>query len=71
MEPSSSILAPIQVVIPNSRLVADKRKRPSSDAIKTFAKTGNVLRGETARETIPKPWAIFSCNTDIFMGKPF
>jgi hypothetical protein len=67
VEPSSSILAPIQQVMPSSRLVADKRNRPSSVAIRTFAKTGSVLRGDTARETILSPRARFSCSTDTFM----
>ena len=38
----------------------ESRKRPSSEAINTFASTGNVLRGETAFETIPRPRAKFS-----------
>ena len=45
--PSSSISAPIQHVIPNSKLVADRRNRPSSVAIKILLSTGSVLRGDT------------------------
>jgi hypothetical protein len=52
--------AGIQQVIPNSKLVADRRKRPSSVATKMFDKTGSVVRGETARETILNPRAKFS-----------
>jgi len=47
--------AGIQHVIPSSKFVAESRKRPSSDAIKTLDNTGRVERGETARETIPRP----------------
>jgi hypothetical protein len=67
VDPSSRIFAPIQQVIPNSRFVAERLRRPSSVAINTFPKTGRVLRGETARETMLKPWARFSCNTDTFI----
>jgi len=52
--------AGIQQVMPNSKLVAESRKRPSSVAIKMFDKTGNVLREETARETVLRPRARFS-----------
>ena len=55
VEPSSWILAPIQQVMPSSRLVAERRSRPSSVATSTLASTGSVLRGETARETMLKP----------------
>ena len=68
VEPSSSILAPIQQVMPSSRLVADRRRRPSSVATRTFESTGRVLRGETARETMLRLCARFSCRTETFMG---
>jgi hypothetical protein len=67
VEPSSSILAPIQQVIPNSRLVAERRSRPSSVATSTFDKTGKVLLGDTALDTIFSPWARVSCRTETFM----
>ena len=51
VEPSCSMRAGIQQVMPISRLVAESRRRPSSVAISTLASTGRVLRGETARET--------------------
>src|SRR5690606_15786854 len=68
--PSSSIFALIQQEIPNSRLVAERRIRPSSVAINTFASTARVLRGETARETVLKPCANSCCETDAFMCYP-
>ena len=67
VEPSSWILAPIQQVMPSSRLVAERRKRPSSVATNTLASTGRVLRVDTARETMLRPWARFSCRTDTFI----
>ena len=69
VEPSSSILAPIQQVMPSSRLVADRRSRPSSLAIRTFESTGSVLRGETARETVLNPRARLSCKTATFIAQ--
>ena len=69
VEPSSSILAPIQQVMPSSRLVADRRIRPSSLAIRTFESTGRVLRGETARETVLNPRARLSCKMVTFMAQ--
>src|SRR3990170_1246737 len=65
--PSSATLAPIQQVIPNSRLVADSRKRPSSVATKTLPSTGRVLRGEMARATMLRPLDRFSCRTESYM----
>src|SRR3990172_2758876 len=67
VEPSSSTFAPIQQLIPTSRLVAESRRRPSSVATRTFASTGSVLRGLTARETMFRPCAKFSCKTETFM----
>ena len=67
VDPSSSIFAPIQQVMPNSRLVAESLKRPSSVATRMFDRTGRVLRGDTARDTILNPWARFSCRTVIFI----
>ena len=69
VEPSSSILAPIQQVMPSSRLVAERRKRPSSLATSTLESTGSVLRGETARETMLSPWDRLSCKTVTFMAQ--
>ncbi len=70
VEPSCSMRAGIQQVIPISKLVAESRRRPSSVAINTLASTGNVLRGETARETMLNPRARFSCRTVTFMAGP-
>src|SRR5687768_201173 len=67
VEPSSSMRAAIQHVMPISRFVAERRKRPSSEAINMLASTGSVLRGETALETIPRPRARFSCRTVTLM----
>jgi hypothetical protein len=53
--------------MPKSRLVAERRSRPSSVATSTFDSTGRVLRGETALETMLKPWASFSCSTETFI----
>jgi hypothetical protein len=68
VEPSCSIFAPIQQVMPSSRLVAESRSRPSSVAISTFESTGRVLRGETARETRLNPRARLSCKTVTFIA---
>src|SRR3990172_7421431 len=65
--PGSSILAPIQHVIPNSRLVADRRSRPSSVAISTFPRTGKVLRGATALATLPRARDRFSWRQETFI----
>ena len=65
--PSSSILAPIQQVMPSSRLVADSFSRPLSVASRMLPSTGRVLRAATARETTLRPLAKFSCRQDTFM----
>ncbi len=67
MLPSSSICAPIQQVIPSSRLVAEMRRRPSSVAIRMLLRTGRVLRGDTALDTTPSPWANCACDTVSFI----
>src|SRR3990172_9611307 len=67
ISPGSSILAPIQHVIPNSRLVADRRSRPSSVAISTFPRTGKVLRGATALATLPRARDRFSWRQETFI----
>ena len=70
VEPSCSMRAVIQHVMPSSRLVAESRKRPSSEATRMFDRTGSVDRGDTARETMPRPWARFSCKTVTFISQP-
>src|SRR3990172_852096 len=65
--PGASILAPIQHVIPSSRLVADRRSRPSSVASSTFPRTGSVLLGATARATLPRARDRFSWRQETFM----
>ncbi len=60
VDPSSSTLAPIQQLMPISRLVAARRSWPSLASSKMLPKTGNVLRDETARLTIDRPLARFS-----------
>ena len=57
MEPSSVIWQGIQQVMPSSRLVALRRRRPSSVASSTLPSTGKVVRGATARETMLRPRA--------------
>ncbi len=58
--PSSSTFAPIQQVMPISRLVAESFKRPWSVASRMLLSTGNVERVATARPTTDKPLARFS-----------
>jgi hypothetical protein len=67
VDPSSLIFAPIQQVIPSSRLVAERRSWPFSAAKSTFPRTGSVLRGATARETMLRPRAKFSCRQETFI----
>jgi len=61
--PSSSIFAPIQVLMEMSRSVAERRNRPPSVAIRTFEVMGSVDRAATARPTIASPRWRFSCRT--------
>src|SRR3990170_2574306 len=68
VEPSSSTLAPIQQVIPISRLVAERRRRPPSVASRILLSTGSVLRREAARLTTPRPRARFSCRQETFIA---
>ena len=56
-DPSSSTIAPIQVVMAISRLVADSRNIPWSAASSTFWVPGSVARLATARPTTPSPSA--------------
>ena len=58
--PSSSTLAPIQQVMPISRLVAESFNRPWSVASRMLLSTGSVERVATARPTIDRPLARFS-----------
>src|SRR3970040_961582 len=57
VEPSSSNFAPIQQVIAISRLVAERRRRELSVAIRMLLRTGRVLREATARLTMLNPLA--------------
>jgi len=66
--PSSSTLAPIQQLIPTSRLVAESFSRPASVARSTLPSTGSVERGETARPTMLRPFARFSCRQETFIS---
>ena len=71
MIPSSSTIAPIQVVMAISRFVADSFSMDWSVLISTFWVMGKVDRLATARPTIPSPRLRFSCNQDNFIvGSP-
>ena len=59
--------APIQQVMTISRLVAESLRRPLSTASRTLPSTGRVDRGLTARPTVLRPLARFSCRQEIFM----
>ena len=61
--PSSSIFAPIQVLMEMSRSVAERRSRPPSVAINMFDVMGSVERAATARPTTASPRWRFSCRT--------
>src|SRR6476620_11563090 len=50
--------------MPISRLVAVSLRPPSSVLSRTLARTGSVLRLETARLTTDRPRARFSCMTE-------
>ena len=64
-DPSSSTIAPIQVVMAISRLVAESRSIPWSAESSTFWVTGRVARVATARPTTPRPRLRFSCKHEI------
>ena len=64
--PSSSTLAPIQVVMAMVRSVAASRSRDSSAASRMLLSTGSVLRLETARATVARPFCRFSCKHETF-----
>src|SRR5690242_6789378 len=55
---------------PISRLVVVRRRPPSSVLSRTLARTGSVLRLETARLTTARPRARFSCMTESFTSGP-
>src|SRR3954462_5752210 len=52
--------------MPISRFVAVSLRPASSVLSRTFARTGSVLRLETARLTTDRPGARFSCMTESF-----
>ena len=66
VDPSTSILPGTQTVIPISRFVAVSLRPASSVRSSTFARTGSVLRVDTARLTTASPRARFSCMTESF-----
>jgi len=68
--PSSSIWLPSQQLTPTSRLVAASFRRSSSVLNRMLLSTGNVLREETARPTMDRPLARFSCMTDRRTATP-
>ena len=68
--PSASILPGTQYVIPISRFVAVSLRPASSVLRRTLARTGRVLRDETARLATARPRARFSCMTDSFTWAP-
>src|SRR5262245_1240831 len=55
---------------PISRFVVVRRRPPSSVLSRTLARTGRVLRLETARLAAPRPRARFSCMTESFTSGP-
>ena len=62
--PSSSICAPIHVLMAISWFVADNFNRALSVAINTFCMTGYVVRAGTALATNPSPRLRFSCKQE-------
>ena len=64
MDPSSSTMAPIQVVIAISRFVADSLNIDWSMLSSTFWVTGSVALVATARPTVANPRLRFSCKHD-------
>ena len=69
--PSSSTRAPIQQLMPISKLVAASRNRPPSDSSRMLARTGSVDLLATARPTVTRPLARFSCRQLIFIAASF
>src|SRR5512147_3046721 len=59
--PSSWILAGTQQVMPISRLVAERRRRPFSAESRMLERIGRVLRVETAWLTVESPRARSCC----------
>src|SRR5439155_17350506 len=68
--PSVSTLPGTQWTSPISRFVVVSRRPPSSVLSRTLARTGRVLRLETARLTTARPRARFSCMTESFTSGP-
>jgi len=60
IEPSSSIWAPIHVLMAISRFVADSLSRDWSVEIRTFCVIGKVVRVATALPTMERPGLRFS-----------
>src|SRR5687767_271419 len=67
ISPSSVTLPGTQQLIPISRLVAVSLSPEFSVLSSTLASTGRVARLLTARLTVPRPRARFSCITEMFM----
>jgi hypothetical protein len=67
ISPSSVTLPGTQQLIPISRLVAVSLSPAFSVLRSTFARTGRVARLLTARLTVARPRARFSCITEMFM----
>src|SRR5690242_13282734 len=68
--PSSWMLAGTQQVMPISRLVAERRRRPFSAASRILERIGSVLRVETAWLTVESPRARSCCLQVSFTGGP-
>jgi hypothetical protein len=70
VDPSSSIMAGTHRLIPISRSVAERRRRPSSVASRILLVIGRVLRAleATPLPTMPRPRLNCSCCTDTFMA---
>ena len=70
MDPSFSILAPIQQLMAISRLVAASLSCDSSVDISTFWVIGRVVLDATALPMMPRPLLRFSCRHDSFIDFP-
>ena len=68
--PLSSTCAPSQQLTPTSRLVAASFRRLSSVLSRMLPRTGSVLREETARPTMDRPFEKFSWRTERRMMQP-
>jgi len=64
--PSSSTFAGTQQLMPTSRLVAVRRRRPESVRSRTLPRMGRLPLVETPLPAIPSPCARFSCKQMTF-----